>query len=143
MNLHYNLILYDSKFMHQFVLLVKSVCITDSIPPAVRPSPPHALLQGPSVLYQAGPSLGLESQTAMCSKVSEALSPPAGMKNSSHCPKQGSRPVFPGTLCLSSFSSCRCPPEHGYPFCSETSGLLSHPPCNTPWYPHHASNVRQ
>ena len=73
---------------------MESVFITGSFHPAVCPSPnqPPA---GTGGISQTQPCLDLESETAPCSRVYSAVSPPDGIKNESCCPKQGTRSVWP------------------------------------------------
>ena len=107
--------------------------ITDIFHSAIPPFP-HQPPAGTGGISHRQPCLDLESETAPCSSVCVAASPPDGIKNESCCPKQGMRSVWPVPQASCVPLSCRflsqsgCgywfflltagPPDLSYPLCS-------------------------
>ena len=134
-----------------------SVFITGSFHPSTFPT--TASYRDWRDFPQAQPCLDLKSETAQCSSVCAALSPPDGIKNETCCSKQGTRSVWPiSQEPLSHLAAGSSPsptvgadsswwqPAHltsSTLFFSVMLAILSHSPHFMNPYPHHALTLWQ
>ena len=109
-----------------FVLSVESIFITGSFN-ATPAFPTQASWRDWRDFPQAQPCLDLESETAQCSSVCVALSPPDGIKKWILLPKQGRR-----SLCLISQEPL---PHLAAGFSSSPPGVLVLPADSQPTWP--------
>ena len=137
---------------------VESAFITDSFnPSSTFPTP--ASCRGWGDFPQAHPCLDLKSETAQCSSVCAALSPPDDIKNEACCSKQDIRSVWPisqeplshlaagfsPSPAVGAGSSCWQPAHLTWStlFFSPMLAILSHSPHFLHQYPHDALSLWQ